>query len=112
MFILSPFFYLGQIQTHEWFDLPNVLDDPNSLQHHIVDLSLDQIQQGGDVSLSTLLHLDSTSANSSDRLPKKVKSNLSGILLQLREHPGNDGLTGHPNHDVQLDVDGVLLLDK
>ena len=105
-------FYLGQIQTHEWFDLPNVLDDPNSLQHHIVDLGLDQIQQGQDESLSTLLYLDSTSANSSDRLPDKVTSNLSGIRLQLREHLGNVGLTGHPNHNVQLDVGGVILLDK
>ena len=87
-------FYLGQIQTHEWFDLPNVLDDLNSLQHHIVDLGLDQIQQGGDASLSTLLYLDSTSANSPDRLPDKVTSNLREHLI------------------VQLDVGGVILFDN
>ena len=48
---------LDHIQTHNWSDLHNVLDDHNSLQHHILDIGLDQIQQGGEASPSTLPHL-------------------------------------------------------
>jgi hypothetical protein len=65
--------------------------------------------------LCSTLMAQCTSSNGPDRLSHKVNIHLSGMLLQLREHLGNAGLAGQPDHDVQLlqlDVDGVVVLDK
>merc|ERR1719494_1505970 len=93
----------------------DVLDHHHRLLHHVVDLGLDQVKQGGHTPLSTLLHLDCTSTNGSNRFANKVDIDLCCILLQLGEHLSNVGLAGQPDHDVellQLDVDGVVVLHK
>lgn len=64
----------------------DVLDDNDSLLDDVVHLGLDEIQQHLDATLGSLLELDGTTSNGSDRLPHELNINLSGILLELEEN--------------------------
>eukprot|EP01137_Pigoraptor_chileana_P028939 Opistho-2@13440 len=93
----------------------NVLDHDNGLLHNIVDLRLDELEERLDATLSGALNLDGAASNGTDRLAHEVHINLRGILLELGKDLRNVVVGGEADHNVkllQLDVDGVIVLDK
>ena len=55
-----------------------VLDDNHGLLHHVIDLGLDEVEEGGDAAFYGLVHLHGTvaSTNGSHRLSDKVHVDL------------------------------------
>ena len=64
---------------------------------------------------SMLTNLDGTTTNGADRLAHKVDVDLSGVLLELGKHLLDVGVADKADHHIellQLDIDGVVVLDK